>query len=384
MKFSCSREELTKNLNVAQRATDSKSNVMVLRNVLFELKEGRLGLIGYDHRIGIKTSMKCEIDQEGSITVPCGLMLEVLGVLSDPVVNFSLEGSVMTMECGKSRYNFTCIPSDDFPPFPKTSGGKKFSLPANVLDKAVRQTIYATNADDPRPFMGGVYMCGKDGALIFVSTDGHRMTLRVLPDQKTPMEEKGVIIPARTLQELLRILPSGKNAEKVDKDKEEEGKEKSAPSVKISVQDDNISFDFDEVYMISRLVKAEYPNYEKVLPTSTKGSCRIARNRFANAVRGVAIMARAKENQHIIELHIGDGALNLHSSTQDVGSADEVVDIEKKGTDIKVSFNSKYIIDFLNSVEDDEVIIDYSEDLKATLFHTDTPDYKYVLMPIKI
>jgi DNA polymerase III subunit beta len=383
MKFVCNREELIKNLNIAQRATDPKSNVMVLRNVLFELKEGKLALVGYDHRIGIRTALKCGIETEGAVTVPCGLLLDVLGAISGESVDLSMEDNVLTLQSGKSCYSFNCIPADDFPPFPKTSGGKKFTLPVGLLEKAVRQTIFATNPDDPRPFMGGVYMGVKDGELVFVSTDGHRLTLRKAPDHKAPLEEKGVIIPSRTLNELLRILPSAAKAEKAEKTEKEEEKAKES-NVKISVQDDSISFEIDDVYVISRLVKAEFPNFEKVLPSTNRGSCRVARLRLISAVTGAAYMARAKENQNIIELQIEDNVMKLMSSTQDVGSANEEIDIDKKGDNIKVSFNSKYVLDFLRVIDDDELVIDYSEELKATLFHTDAPDYKYVLMPIKI
>lgn len=387
MKFSCSREELTRNLNIAQRATDPKSNVSVLRNVLFELAEDRLNLVGYDHRIGIRTSMPCTSDESGSVTVPCALLLEVLGVVSDENVYFTLEDTTLTLECGKSRYNFTCIDADDFPPFPKTTTGKDFAIDAATFERGIRKTLFATNPDDPRAFMGGVYMGVEAGGLAMVSTDGHRLTWFHVPNQPTPMGDKGVIVPSRTLTELLRILPAQAKPEKAEKPAEEGAESKpaaKAAKLTVTVQDDAIAFSFDGIYMISRLVKADYPNYEKVIPAANMGSCRVARGRLANAVRGAAIMARAKENQNIIEFTVDDNLLRLSASTQDVGSAQEEVDIEQKGNKISVSFNSRYVLDFLNAVADDEVVFEYSEQLKATMFHTDAPDYKYVLMPIKM
>lgn len=385
MKFSCSREELAKNLTIAQRATDARSNVQVLRNVLFDLEDNRLNLVGYDHRIGIRTSMACTVEEAGSVTVPCALVLEVLGVMGDETVFFNLDGNTLALECGKSAYKFECIESDDFPPFPQMSSGKEFSMDAAVLERGIKRTLFATNPDDPRAFMGGVYFGVENGGLALVSTDGHRLTWFHVPGQAAPLGDKGVIVPARTLTELLRILPAPAKPEKGDKAEEGAAEAKAASgAVIITVQDDAISFAADGIYMISRLVKADYPNYEKVIPSEKLGECRVARGRLANAVRGAAIMARAKENQYIIEFSVADNVLQLSSSTQDVGSAREEVDIEQKGSKISVSFNSRYVLDFLNAVPEDEVVFQYSEPLKATLFHTDNPDYKYVLMPIKM
>jgi DNA polymerase-3 subunit beta len=291
------------------------------------------------------------------------------------------------LECGKSRYSFECIEADDFPPFPKMAAGKEFSIDAVTFERGIRRTLFATNPDDPRAFMGGVYFGVESGGLAMVSTDGHRLTWFHVPGQAAPLGDKGVIVPSRTLTELLRIIPSPAKPEKSEKT--EEGAEEKKPvaagaKVAITVQEDAIAFSADGIYMISRLVKADYPNYDKVIPSEKLGECRVARGRLANAVRGTAIMARAKENQYIIEFNVDDSILQLSASTQDVGSAREEVDIEQKGSKISVSFNSRYILDFLNAVPEDEVVFQYSEALKATLFHTDNPDYKYVLMPIKM
>lgn len=378
MKFSCNREELLKNLNIAQRATDPRSNIMVLRNVLFDLEEDRLNLVGYDHRIGIRTSMSCTVEEAGSVTVPCALMLEVLSVKSDDNVYCTLEDDILSLECGKSKYSFNCIPSEDFPPFPQMSGGKTFDIPAAAMETGVKRTLFATNPDDPRAFMGGLFLGTESGGLVMVATDGHRLTYNRIPDQSAPLDAKGVIVPARTMNELLRIFPSAKpeKTEKEDKKKE--------PKVTVTVQEDAIAFSLDGIYMISRLIKVDYPNYDKVIPGTNKGSCRVSKTRLISAVRGAAIMARAKENQNIIEFRVDGDVLRLSASTQDIGSAAEEVDIEHKGANIGVSFNSKYILEFLNVVEADEAVFEFSEELKATLFHVDSPDYKYVLMPIKI
>jgi DNA polymerase III subunit beta len=369
MKFSCDRENLLKNLHISQRATDPRSNVAVLRNVLFELSGDKLSMVGYDHRIGIKTGMACSVESEGRITVPCALLLDVLGVMQESTAYFSLDDSVLHMECGKSRYNFNCLPADDFPPFPKSEGKESLEIGPAVLEQGIRQTIFSTNADDPRAFMGGVLlnMDKEKSEIKFVATDGHRLAVRKFKIEGQTVPNYQVIVPSRTMNEVLRVL-----SDAGDK------------PVKISIDQKSISFAVDDKYIVSRLVEAEYPKYEKVVPTRSEGSCRINRLRMMGSVRGASIMARSKENKDLIEINVTDESIRFSSSTQDVGSANEELEIAKKGRDIRVAFNSKYILDFLNAVEDDEVVFEYIGELDPGLFHSDMPDYKYVLMPIKV
>jgi DNA polymerase III subunit beta len=369
MKFSCGRDILLKNLHLAQRATDAKNRTPVLRNVLFELSGNRLSMIGYDHRIGIKADMECVGEEDGRITVPCPLVIEVLSVMMEKTVYFSLEDTVLHMECGRSRYNFNCIPAEDFPPFPKSEGKDVFDMDKKMLDIGIRQTIFATNPDDARVFMGGVLMkTEKDSKIVrFVSTDGHRLAMRVFVVEGQQLPESQVIIPTRTLSELLRVLTDSEQK-----------------AVKISVDSKSVSFSTDGVYIVSRLIETEYPKFERVIPDHSEGSCRVNRLRLLSAARGASIMACSKENRDIIEINITDESIRFASTTKDVGSANEEVEITKKGKDVRIAFNSKYIIDFLNSVDDEEIVIDYKDELDPGHFHTDMPDYTYVLMPVKV
>jgi len=369
MKFSCNRELLLKNLHLAQRATDQKNRVPVLRNVLFELSGNKLSMTGFDHRIGIKAAIECSGEGDGRITVPCQLLLDVLGVMMDNMVYFNLDDTVMSMECGRSKYNFNCIPADDFPPFPKSDGKEAFEIGKDMLEKGIKQTVFATNPDDARAFMGGVLLkTEKEKKEVrFISTDGHRLAMRVFVVEGS-VPETQAIVPTRTLSEVLRVIQDAKeNTAKITIDEKQ-----------------SISFKADGVLIVSRLVEAEYPKYERVIPSVSEGSCRVNRQRLLSAVRGASIMACSKENRDIIEMSINDENIRFTSATKDVGSANEEVEINKKGKDVRIAFNSKYIIDFLNAVEEDEVVIEYKDELDPGHFHTDMPDYTYVLMPVKV
>lgn len=367
MKFSCNKELLQKNLHIAQRATDPKSNISVLRNVLLELGDNKLDVVSFDHRMGIKTTMECVSDQVGRTTIQCNLLLDCLNSITEENVYFTLDGNTMKLESGSFNYTINCISADDFPPFPEAAEEKSFELNKEMLEKGVKQTILATNQDDPRAFMGGVFIKTEGTNVIFVGTDGHRLSFRKFESGEKSLPAFEIIAPARTLSELLRIVSE------IDSDK-----------IKVGVAEKSVTFTMGGVFLVSRLVDAKYPKYERVIPENQDGSCRVARQKMISAVRGAAIMARSKENKDMVEMSITDETITFASKTQDEGSASVEINVAKKGRDVRFAFNSKYILDFLNAVDDDEIIIDFTEELSPSMFHTDSPDYKYVLMPIKV
>lgn len=367
MKFSCNKELLQKNLHIAQRATDPKSNISVLRNVLFELGDNEINLVSFDHRMGIKTSMECEVEVKGRTTMQCNLLMDCMNSISDERVYFSLEGNTMRIDSGSFNYTINCISADDFPPFPETAEEKKFEIETKLLETGIKQTVLATNPDDARAFMGGVLVKSEGENVIFVGTDGHRLAYRKAHCGGKSLPAFEIIAPSRTMAELLRIIG-----------------EVNCEKTKIGVAEKSLTVTLGSVFLVSRLVDAKYPKYEKVIPENQDGSCRVGRQKMISAVRGAAIMARSKENKDMVEMSITDEAMTFASKTQDEGSADIQINVAKKGRDVRFAFNSKYIIDFLNAVDDDEIVIDFTEELNPSLFHTDSPDYKYVLMPIKV
>ncbi len=368
MNFSCERNLLTKGLQLASRATDSKSNIAVLKNVLLDLEADKLNIIGFDHRIGIRTTIPCSASTMGKTTVPYGLMVEILNVMQDSTVHIFNEGNVLRLECGRSRYSVNCVSAEDFPPFPAIDDARAFKIPREILETGLRQTYFATSVDDPRAFMNGVFVKKEYEKMVFVGTDGHRLAVRYFSLPATvSVPDFSLIAPTKAINELLRVLgDSGQD------------------TVKITVGDKYIAFTVGENFVISRLIDANYPKFEKVIPESSSGSCRMSKAKLAGAVRGAAIMATGRENKGIIEISITDNAIMLSANTQDVGSAVEEIEAVKKGKDIRVAYNSRYIIDFLNTIDDDEIVFEYNEELNPGFFHTDAPDYKYVLMPIKI
>ncbi|MEW6202556.1 MAG: DNA polymerase III subunit beta, partial [bacterium] len=242
----------------------------------------------------------------------------------------------------------------------------KLQLKSNILMKGINRTIIATDENDPRAYMGGICLeTGKSG-INFVATDGRRLGINTYGENGEKYPEIKIIIPARTMRELVSIMP----------DEEE--------IIDISIGEKSISFTFGDIYVTSRLIEADYPNYRRAIPQECTGSCRLNREKFTKSVRAAAIMAKSKEMRDIMELELRDELVRISSSTIDVGAANIEIDARKKGNDIKFSYNLRYLLDFLNVVGDEEVVLDYTHETGPCVFHTDSPEFTYIVMPIRI
>jgi DNA polymerase-3 subunit beta len=325
-----------------------------------------LELSGYDHRMGIRTMVKCKVEEKGEITCPCDLLVEILNIVEEEEVYFALEDENMIVESGKLQYRMSCITAEDFPAFPHEDTKEKITLKSDILTKGIKRTLIATDENDPRAYMGGVYLeIGKEG-ISFVATDGRRLSLNQHEEEGVKYPDLKIIVPARTMRELASILPGDDE------------------TISISVGEKSISFTFDNVFVVSRLVEADYPNYRRAIPKEYSGSCRLNREKFTKAVRAAAIMARSKETKDILDLELRDELVRLSSSTIDVGAANIEIDAKKKGNDIKFSYNLRFLLDFLNILDDEEVILEYTHETGPGVFHTDSPEFTYVLMPVRV
>lgn len=365
MKFTCERTSLLKGLSIVQKATDPKSNILVLRNVLVNIKDETLELTGYDHRLGIRTSVSCKPEESGSITCPCDLLVEILNAVDEEQVRFELEEETMNVEAGRYYYKVNCIPSEDFPNLPEEEGGEEFAMKSSALRKGIRRALISTDDSDPRAYMGGVYFETEEGLLRLVATDGRRLSI-------VESEEKGeiakglkIVVPSRTLGELTHILT----------DREED--------VLVTPRAKSISFTFGDVYVVSRLIEADYPSYKRAIPTEYVATCRVSRQKLQAALRAASVMARSRDAMGLVELEVRDDCINFRSTTIDIGSAALEIEAQKKGKDIQIAYNIKYVMDFLNTVEEDEVVIEYTKETGPAVFHTDSPGFKYILMPIR-
>ncbi len=368
MKLICERESLLQKVLVVQKAIDPKNKIPILSNILLTAENDTLTLTGYDLKIGIRTSINCKVEEPGSLTIPYSIFSEILSIWSGKEVKIELLSSPQVkVSSDKNFQKINYLEADDYPNIPdlKETEESKIVIKSSILKDSLRKTMFATNPNDPRPFMGGVYMHVSESGVLFVATDGHRLAIKS-NDEKIKLKTKTeMIIPVRAATEITKILPA------------------EDTEIKVLVKSNMFGLNFNNTSFISKLIEAKFPDYTEVIPTEYKGRCIVNTQVLMNAIRASSIMAQARESRNIIKLEIKDDILICTATTQDLGTAYEEVKIEKEGINIKASFNSRYILDILSSIDDDEILIEYSGPLEPAVFKTKDEKYTCVLMPIR-
>lgn len=368
MKLTCEREVLLQKTLLVQKAIDSKNKIPILSNILLTAENDMLTLTGYDLKIGIRTSINCKTEEAGSITIPCSIFSELLNIWSGKEVKIELlDSPQVKVSSDKNFQKINYLEADDYPSLPdlKETEESQIIIKSSMLKDSLRKTIFATNSDDPRPFMGGVFMHVNESNIIFVATDGHRLAIKTNKEKVKLKNEIVIIIPLRAATEIIKILP----VEDIE--------------VKLLVKSNMFGLSFDNTSFISKLIEAKYPDYNEVIPTEYKGKCKVNRLELMNAIKASSIMAQARESKNLIKLEIKDNLIVCTATTQDLGTAYEEVHAEKDGVNLKASFNSKYILDILSAIDEKEVTIEYSGPLDPAVFKTEDENYICIVMPIR-
>jgi len=374
MKITCERSYLAIALGVAGRAVSNRNTLPILSNVLLETEDDRLKLTATDLDTAIRCVIPASVAENGAVAIPAGILKDIVDKLADAPVTLELQDGKVTVRSGKSDYTILSLPAEDFPVVPEVSDGSSISIPQSTLKDMLRLTTFAASKEETRSILMGVLFEARNDALTLVATDTHRLAWKktTLPQAiETPVS---AIIPARPLTELERVL----------KDSAEE-------NVTVRFGASQVQFETDTVTLVSRVLDGQFPNYEKVIPKSTERKITFDRNEFLSAVRRVFIFAKQNSEKAILETK-GD-LLQMTAESQDMGKGYEEVPISMDGTDLKIAFNARYLMEVLGIVDTDNATLELTGALNPGILRAgngvnadgtgEGSDFLYVVMPMQ-
>jgi DNA polymerase-3 subunit beta len=260
------------------------------------------------------------------------------------------------------------MPKDDFPTLPEMGAGDGVAINRKLLREMVLKTQFAITGEDTRYFLNGALFIVRPEVMLLVATDGHRLAIVSADRQGQPKaEELRTILPKKTLSELSRLLVEG------DED------------VRFARTDSHIFFRIDGRLLVSRVIDAQFPAYERVVPRNNDKRIEFERDRFQAAIRRVALLSN--ERSRAIKFAIESGRVEITSQTPDVGDAREQIAVEYSGPAMTISFNAQYVLDFLAVAETDLVAVEFKDDVSQTMMKpvgADGYEYIYVVMPMRV
>ncbi len=367
MDVTIGKAELQKALARVQGIAESRSSAMpILQHILLEGEDSTVWVSATDLDISLRASYESQVNTPGRMTLPARKVFDVVRELPDDseVHLEEDENHWVRLTCARSKFRFPGLDPHEFPKIPTIGEGPSIPLPANDFGQMVRKTQFAISSDETRTALNGIFFEAKGGTLSVVATDGHRLAFTSKPFEALT-EDTGIIIHRKAIQELLKIL--GDNVE----------------TVQFQQQENHILFQLDSIVLVSRLIEGQFPNYQQVIPKANDKKVTVPRKDFSGGLRRVSL--KANEKSRMVKLKFSEGLLSLISDTSEVGEANEEIEIDYKGEEISIGFNSRYLLDFLSVVEDENLQIDFKDSLSSTLITpTGETDYFCVVMPMRV
>ena len=374
MKITCNRSVLHQALQHVGRVVSGRTPQPILNNVLLEVAGSSLRVVGYDMEIGAQSDVAAEVEEEGALTVPARQLVELVAGLPDATVELSSEErSVLELTCASSQYTILGLPAKDYPALPKVKSEAGFTVSQALMRRMIQSTIFAASGDEARAILTGVLLKWEGGALKMVATDSYRLAVKTVPPgEVTPLGAEQpadweVIIPARALQELNRLL-----------DPADEG-----TPLEARVGEQQIAFAVGPYTLVARLIEGQFPNYARVIPSAAERTITVARETLLAAIRRAAIVARAEASKLVFNAR--EGTLTIKAESGDVGKAHEELAASVEGDEIEIAFSAEYLTDVLGVMDSEAVVWQFTGPLdKSLLKAADDPDYLYVVMPMQL
>ncbi len=369
MRVTCTTHNLGQGLHVVSRAVSSRTTLPILNNVLVQTAPEGLRLAATNLEIGIKQVIPAEVHEEGGITVPARLLTDFVTSHPDEPLSITLDKKTQSLNLKSTRFdaNIKGIDPADFPPIPGGAEGRKIQIGQADLRDAIEQTVIAASTDEGRPVLTGVFAQLNGGNVTLAATDGHRLAVKTLSAQAEGQDTETLVIPARALAELSRILKGGN--ERVD--------------VTVSPQKNQVFFKVGDVELMSRLIEGTYPNYKQVIPAESTTTITVKTQDLLLTTKLVSLFSREAAN--VIKFRVEGGKLTLMANASEVGQ--NVADVEAKieGADLQVAFNAKYVLDVLSIVGSEEVRLGFTGPLSPGVIKpVGREDYLYIIMPVRV
>ncbi|MBA2280850.1 MAG: DNA polymerase III subunit beta [Actinomycetota bacterium] len=370
MKFRCERDALVEALGTAGRAVSGRGGMLpVLSGVRAELLGDTLTLTGSDLDLTITVGASVSGQADGATVLPAKLASDVVRALPSGAVTVEVAddadgGAEARITADRAEFTLRVTSADEYPKLPITDADP-VQLDAAEFARALHQVTPAASTDDNRPIITGVLVAAEEGGLRLVATDSYRLAVRDLAGVTVPLGERSnVLVPSRALREVERQLSSAKD------------------TITIRLGERDAAFEVGTTRITTRLIEGEFPNYRGLIPSSYPNRLVVGREPLLEAVRRVRLLAR---DSTPVRLVLSNDGLELLAITQDVGQAHESLDAKYEGTDLTVAFNPEYLAQGIDVTPGDEVVLETIDALKpAVLRSSESPDFLYLLMPVRV
>jgi DNA polymerase-3 subunit beta len=375
MQIICLQENLKYALNITERIIGRNLTLPILNNLLLSVENNKLKVSSTNLEIGINCWVSGKVKQKGSITIPARLINDFVNNLPNKKIEIKTKNENIELKCEKFKANLKGLKANDFPIIPKIKGKPLIKIKGNILKDGFSQVVEMTSFSESRPEISGVFMKFNKNLIKLVATDSFRLAEKNIEVKLNSLDLKGqsIIIPQRTIQELIRIL--GEKDLSTDKQGQE---------VEIILSGNQVLFNLDYAQVISRLIEGQYPDYQQIIPDSFQTQVVVNRGELINNIK-IASLFSGKINDVKISILPNKSLIKILSKDVDIGEHQSQIETKIEGKAVEVIFNWRYLLDGLNNMLSDKVVLGLNNSTSPVVIRpVGDMSYTYVVMPIKV
>ncbi|MGL5152079.1 MAG: DNA polymerase III subunit beta [Clostridium sp.] len=364
MIFICEKQKLQEGISIVQKAITGKTTMPVLEGVYINATTNGLTLIGSDADVSIETKVDATVNETGKIVIEAKMFGEIIRKLPNADIKIeTLDNETIQITCQKSVFNVVYMNAEDYPAIPTIDDEMQIAVPQNILKNMIKGTSFAIAQDETRPILQGILFEIKNKNLNLVALDGYRLAIKsAYLDTDMEIEQ---VIPGKTLNEISKIL------------------EDINDLVKITFTSNHILFNLGETRVTSRLLEGKFVNYNSLLPQEYKLNVTVDKQELQNGIERASLMAK-EGNTNLIKLDICEDNIIITSNSQ-LGKVREEVSANLQGDGIQIAFNSRYLLDVLKSMDDEEVVLHLTSSISPCIIKAkNVNSYKYLVLPVRL
>lgn len=374
MKISTLQENLKNGLSLVSHIAGKNVNLPILNNILINADSEGIKLISTNLEIGITCFIRGKIEKEGNFTVNSKIISDYISLLANKKVNIELKKEELVVESDNYKTVIKGEKADDFPLIPQINKETYFKTKINDFKKALSQTIFAVSNSETRMELSGVLFVFDKDNLTIAATDSYRLAEKQIKIESNTKMESKVIIPVKTLQEVLRVLSNVKIEELDERESE----------IEFYLSDNQIMFSIDKIEVVSRVIEGQYPDYKQIIPKDSKTEIMINRNEFIRAIKAASIFSKTGVNDINLDFTIDKNITLISSSSGITGENKTEIESKITGSDNGIVLNYRYLLEGVNSINTENIILKIIDLNTPCVLKADNgDDYIYIIMPIK-
>jgi DNA polymerase III subunit beta len=368
MKFTCDRSALVDKLGVLARGVSTRSALPVLSGILLQAGEGRLDLFSTDMELSIKANLATPVEREGEIVVPARLFSDVVRNLPDEEVVIEAGEAAVKVSAGRAAFSLNAWAAADFPQTSTFDMTGAFTVGRDPFVETLNKAGRAASRDETRPILTGVLMTIMGDILKMVATDSYRLAVKETKLDHSLETEVQAIVPVKALGEVTRLAAALGHGD-----------------IEVAIGENQAVFKLSDpagdVWIASRLIEGQFPNYKQLLPDTFEHEVTIDRGQLMATARRVSLLAQKNAP---LRLSFAENHLTMKALTQDVGQAEETLDVEFSGEPFEIGFNPGYLIEGVDAIDDASTVLRFTSPLRPGLICGPGDDFTYLIMPIRL